>query len=321
MDDVRDRVRRELERLELSPGGLEKTLRRVRRRERNRRIGAGALSLVLTAGVAAGLWFSFGRQGGQPVAERISPRPSNTVAQAIEANMRETLREIGPLCDRSSVRGDFDGDRMPDVAVIAAKRPATGCPSGSAPRQWVLAVAWSSGAAGSWPLPECGAVQPGGSVTPTGVCQAFAAPDINGDGRAELAVKTLQAAGSISGLQFYEVLPSEAPKVPVEVAAGGPGPGSIAPGQVFVVTFGSSSGYEDNLRCERAADGSHVLVSTDAEARGNRWAVYEGVWRFDGEQIAMLSHRTYSVAKHDPPAADLLAGDSICGAPITHGSS
>ncbi len=71
MTDVSDRVRRELERLEPSPGGFEKTLRRAQRRERNRRITAAALSLVLTAGVAVGLWFSF--QGEQ---RRIIGSPS-----------------------------------------------------------------------------------------------------------------------------------------------------------------------------------------------------------------------------------------------------
>ncbi|MDP9224520.1 MAG: WD40 repeat domain-containing protein [Actinomycetota bacterium] len=56
MDDVTERVREELARLEPSPGGYEKTVNRVRRRQRNRRIGAATLGLVLTASLAVGLW-------------------------------------------------------------------------------------------------------------------------------------------------------------------------------------------------------------------------------------------------------------------------
>jgi len=81
LDDVRDPVRRVLERLEPSPGGLEATLRRVRRRERNRRIGAAALSLLLTGGLAAGLWLSFGRHGTQP-ASTPSPTPRAVSGEA-----------------------------------------------------------------------------------------------------------------------------------------------------------------------------------------------------------------------------------------------
>jgi hypothetical protein len=77
VNDVRERIHRELERLEPSPGGLEKTFRRVRRRERNRRLGAGALGLLLTAGVAAGLWLSLSQERPVPV-QPASPRPGQT---------------------------------------------------------------------------------------------------------------------------------------------------------------------------------------------------------------------------------------------------
>ncbi len=70
--DLRDRVRRELERLEPSPGGLERTLRRVRRRQRSRRLGAATLGLVLSASLAVGLWTVF-RPGRVP-----GPHPASS---------------------------------------------------------------------------------------------------------------------------------------------------------------------------------------------------------------------------------------------------
>jgi hypothetical protein len=67
VDDMKERIRRELERVEPSPGGLEKTLRRVGRRERSRRVGAGAVGLLLMAGLGVGLWLSLAPGRRQPV--------------------------------------------------------------------------------------------------------------------------------------------------------------------------------------------------------------------------------------------------------------
>lgn len=56
MSDVDDRIRQELNQLEPSPGGYEKTIGRVRRRQRNRRAGATSLGLVLSGLLAVGIW-------------------------------------------------------------------------------------------------------------------------------------------------------------------------------------------------------------------------------------------------------------------------
>jgi hypothetical protein len=56
VDDVTEHLRRELDRLEPSPGGFEKTIRRVRARQRARRAGAVAVGLTLTALLVVGLW-------------------------------------------------------------------------------------------------------------------------------------------------------------------------------------------------------------------------------------------------------------------------
>jgi hypothetical protein len=67
MNDVRERLRRELGGIEPSPGGLDKTLRLVQRRERNRRAGAGVVGLLLLPGLALGLWLAL-RPWPQPPA-------------------------------------------------------------------------------------------------------------------------------------------------------------------------------------------------------------------------------------------------------------
>jgi hypothetical protein len=230
----------------------------------------------------------------------------------VEDRLRRAIDDLGGLCDESSGIGDFDGDGLADAVAIGV----SGCDTEADPQDLTMVVAWSTGGTESWVLDDCGIVQPEGPVTPKGICQVFAAPDLDDDGRAELAVKVQQAAGSIVLLQIYQLTPGEATQTPVQVAPGGPGPGEITPGQIFVITHGSSSDYENNMRCTTDSEGEPVFLVTVAESQGNEWSVFEGTWRYDGRMMSFLSQRTYSVAKDAPEASDLLTGQSICGTPI-----
>ena len=78
MDDPSERIRRDLRRIESSHRAFERTLRRVRRRERNRRLGAGAVGAVLTVGLATGLWASLRQE--QPPGGSPSPTPDQATA-------------------------------------------------------------------------------------------------------------------------------------------------------------------------------------------------------------------------------------------------
>lgn len=74
MDELKERLRRELDRLEPSPGGFEKTIRRVRARQRARRVGAAAVGLALTSLLVMGLWTLVGP------GRRTGPGPASTGA-------------------------------------------------------------------------------------------------------------------------------------------------------------------------------------------------------------------------------------------------
>jgi hypothetical protein len=73
MSDVSDRIRQELNRLDPSPDGYERTIRRVRRRQRNRRAGAGSLGLILAGLLVVGMW------AGLRQRDQTRPRPASTV--------------------------------------------------------------------------------------------------------------------------------------------------------------------------------------------------------------------------------------------------
>lgn len=232
----------------------------------------------------------------------------------VEERLDEAIDDLHGLCDQSSGAGDFDGDGLTDAVAIGV----SGCDTDSDPQDLTMLVAWSTGEAESWVLDECGVVLPEGPVRPTGICQVFAAPDLNDDGRAELAVRVQDAAGSIVLLQFYELTPGEPTQSPIQVAPGGPGPGEITPGQIFVITYGASPDYEENIRCTTDSEGRAVFLVTVAESQESEWSVFEGTWRYDGRLGLMdfLSQRTYSIAKDALEASELLTGQSICGAPI-----
>jgi hypothetical protein len=73
--DIRDRVERALERIEPSPTAFGDTMRRTRRRQRNRRASAGALGLFLTAAVVLGLWASMTEGRPEPATRTPTSAP------------------------------------------------------------------------------------------------------------------------------------------------------------------------------------------------------------------------------------------------------
>jgi hypothetical protein len=71
--EVKQRLGRELGRIQPAPDGLDKTLRLVRRRERTRRAAAAAVGLLLVPGLALGGWLAF---RSEP--QLAGPRPAAT---------------------------------------------------------------------------------------------------------------------------------------------------------------------------------------------------------------------------------------------------
>ncbi len=199
----------ELERLAppADPSGVvDRVLSRVRRRRALRRVQGAALAAVAIAGMTVG---TYGLS-------RVS-RPSGRLPDAVgaqgwasrgAASTLTTLRLAPgpvPVCDVSTVEGDFLGDAIPDIAYVFVLDAGTGtCPD---PTQRSTLIG----------------VQPDGrgpvSITfgpidcPDG-CRAFAAADIDGDGRAEIGVLGGQS-GSTEVLTLYRV---------VDQAASGGGP-------------------------------------------------------------------------------------------------
>jgi hypothetical protein len=243
-----------------------------------------------------------------------NPGPGEEL-DGVEAALVEAVANLGGLCEQSSTTADFDGDGRDDAVAVGF----AGCDTQSGPSDPTMVVSWSSGETESWVLEQCGVAQPEGPPRPTGICRVFAAPDLNDDGKAELAVEVQNAAGSTVLLQFYELTPEEATQAPIQVAPGGPGSAEITPGQIATFIYGSSPDYENNMRCTTGEQDEPVVLVTVAESQDGQWSVFDGTWQYDGRFMDFRSQRTYSIPKDSPDAAELVAGVDICGAPIADG--
>jgi Tol biopolymer transport system component len=107
VDELRERVRRDLERIEPSPDGLEATLRRAGRRELRRRLSAGALAMVVAAGgIALGARAFLGSEPPRPVAPG--------TAGAIAFDMDGDIWVVNP--DGAGLRNLTDTDDLSESA-------------------------------------------------------------------------------------------------------------------------------------------------------------------------------------------------------------
>jgi len=112
VNEVRERLGRELGGIEPSPGGLGKTLRLVRRRERNRRGGAAAVGLLLLPGLALGLWLAL-RPGPQLPAR---PPAATSGPVAGPGEPRLFLAGAGELWVVDVARGSVRHRRFPQLS-------------------------------------------------------------------------------------------------------------------------------------------------------------------------------------------------------------
>jgi hypothetical protein len=113
VNDVKQRLRRDLARIQPSPGGLDKTLRLVRRRERNRRAGAVAVGLLLLPGLVLGGWLAFGSWPQPP-----APPPAATSGPAAgTGEARLVLAGAGELWVVDVASGSVRHRRFPKLSA------------------------------------------------------------------------------------------------------------------------------------------------------------------------------------------------------------
>jgi hypothetical protein len=127
MDDLLERLRRELDDVDIGPAPFDDVARRVARRARHRRVGAGVLGVAVTAVVIAGAWAAADREGDVTTAP-VSPGPVD-------------------VDDRLFLAGDGEAWIVDPATETAQHLPDEDLPPGDAPfrvvRRADSLVAWA----------------------------------------------------------------------------------------------------------------------------------------------------------------------------------
>lgn len=119
MSDVRRALERAGERFELAPGGLDRLLDRRSRRQRNRRIGAVVVALVIgTAGIGGTVMTlrGVGDQTGPATTPSIGPAPQRYTQ--IAGTYTLTLPKDDPRVQELGLAGRYTMRLLPDGVML-----------------------------------------------------------------------------------------------------------------------------------------------------------------------------------------------------------
>jgi hypothetical protein len=247
------------------------------------------------------------------------PSPSETPASTGPTGPTSTdtpmeVAGIGPVCDLSSVRGDFGGrGDLGTAYVYAEPDEAGGClPDGAGLHRLGIDLGAGRVKLTSDPL-ECGLAG----------CSAFAAPDIDGDHRSEIAILTPSSGVPWDFVSLYRVAGDQpgadgAPAI-AQIAVEEPAAQrlGVEPGPL-TIPWGSSQSDVYGAECWSATDGADpdvpVLVLVHATPDG------AGGWdqRYVELAIEGSTARVFDVFRTGGEGTDLSTryADTFCGSPI-----
>jgi hypothetical protein len=279
-DELERRIRTAAPRPEVPDDALERLGVRKRRRATARKVGTIATVVVVLAGTLAAFAIVDGhRSGPRPLGEPTPTAPPENFGLAY------------PICHVSTMpvaTGTGEG-----LAVVFT-READGCPKQIQDATFVGVDVDGDRVidATSPPVPDCFTQ-----------CEAFAAPDMNGDGIAEVLVSTAGADGY--GIWPYAVTVS---------------PPAIAPitedGDPFGFAWVNVATHSEAAHCEASDTGQATFVLDHAEWDASGASVLEESFAVDGTVATKLAQQRSTVPLDQAPVPT----DELCGVPV-HGSA
>jgi hypothetical protein len=250
---------------------LQALIEEARRRARRRRWG----TILILAAIGALLYVLIGHGGGGD-GSAARPGPSPGGSGSAQTSPASSSSPGATDCVLAKTTGDFDDDGAPDVArLVAPVAVGQSCAHVLAPRRVHLRVSFGSGRNLDQVL-RCGD-RPcsGGSVG-----EPFAATDLDGDGRSELAVGVGPGA-AIDFVGFFRV--TKRAIQPLRIASEGTAKARLRAGRA-VLGGGFDSGGVSPVACLVRSDGTRVLVSIHATPVGNK---LNGSWRVHRAELAL----------------------------------
>lgn len=310
MSRADDKIRQDLRSLERpvdAIGVLERIELRKRRRRSRHRVEVVGLAVLVVAGTALGtlgLARLVGPERRVPPAGGGSPGPTPTTVPAAQQCLL-----------RSMDTADLNGDGRDDLVEVYFEPPSpeTTCLASDRPGTYFAHLEISTGVgtaqAYTQELPEC----------ETFGCGPFAGPDLDGDGRDEVAI-TLVLGGPTSSFGLYRFDPSAPDGRALqrfEVAEPGD-PWSdmfgTPPGPSMFAWYGSVT-HQHWMSCE--AKGRHQLAAETVVLGQDGESTYHwhGVWlRVEG--LRLVPDGTWDRFEKDRPGEP---PQDFCGSPIVTG--
>jgi Tol biopolymer transport system component len=243
-----------------------------------------------------------------------SEAPSATATASPDLPWRDvsgTLRGVGAVCGVTSVEGDFTGDGTIDTAYVFEPEPEGGCAGPNENSQYV-GVAGADGVvvAISDELTTC--------LDLFG-CSAFAAPDVDGDGSAEIAISIGMADGAAGTLLDVSSARDRVEVKVMEVALPGNEHG-FAPGPFLFLVAGGGLSNTGGSYCFEAEPGVRLFVIWWAHLRdpdSRAWDVRAATFQIQGNKLRLDWTSTYRVPD-DEPELPTRIGSELCGAPTVY---
>jgi hypothetical protein len=262
------------------PEDLDALIEEARRRARRRRWGV----LLILAALGAILYLIVGHGGGGGgSASRAGPSPGGS--GSAQRSSASSSSPTGTSCTVARTTGDFDGDGTPDVARLAAlASPGQSCARILAPTRYLLRVSFGSGGKLDQRLRRCG----DGPCAGGGIGQPFAATDLNGDGRSELAVG-VGPGTAIAFVEFFRV--ARRTIRPLRIAPASKAKAHLRPGPA-ILGGGFDSGGISPVACLVKPDGGRVLASIQAAPIGSS---LDGPWRVHRADLALRGETLHVV--------------------------
>jgi hypothetical protein len=288
-DQLRTRMREEAPRPAGAGDLVQRLGARKRRRASLRRAGTVGLIVVVLFGTA-GAFVALGRAFNTNHLPATTPTPT------------QTPPDLGlgfPICDVMSMPINVAGAQ--GNAYVFTKA-IDGCPKPGEGRRFVGADLDGNGTvdATAPELTDC--------FSPLG-CEAFAAPDVNGDGTSEIAVSTAGADGY--GVWLYAVTadPPTIERVRVELPPGFKG---FIPAGPLQFAWVDVVGHFGGAHCVTFDDGSTGFVIDSGDKSGSTADVSSEVFTLEGSIM-----RALDAGKQTLPLSDLpLPRTTLCGAPL-----
>lgn len=224
------------------------------------------------------------------------PLPSGATPAPAVANLGLGF----PVCDVQSMSADLDGDGTPDTAYLASKMSDVGgCPTNGTDFEILLVDLNGDGLAdASYGPLQCDSR-----------CRTFGTPDLDGDGRADIAI--IQQDHPVDFVSTYRIIRPGSDQVAVAPFAD---PDPIGPHAFVDFPWGSSGGGIGGAYCGSQEEGTYRL------------AVWTAVQNVDGtydvtQDLYIAIEGTFQFVSqsrdtHVPQLPDG-GGGTFCGIPVT----